>query len=173
MNQAKEWKISIQQAAGTFNKDIVEIMACTVDSVSKSSRTCECSTISGNSTSKLSNVQLMAQVADGLLLLPTVGSTVMVGKSTRNVAFVLMYSDVDNIVMLGGDLGGLVKVVDVVAKINALENLVNNILNTLKTTTIPLAPSGTYPFAPLYTSFNNIAPITARADIENTNITQG
>lgn len=169
----RELKDSIQQLAGTFNRDIVEIIACAVDSVDKTSRTCECTAISGNSTTKLSGVQLMTEVSDGLLLLPSVGSTVMVGKSTRNIAFVLMYSDVDSIVMLGGDLGGLVKVIDLVAKINALENLVNNILTTLKNTTIPLAPSGTYPFASLYASFTSISPVTTRAAIENTNITQG
>jgi hypothetical protein len=44
-----------------------------------------------------------------------------------------------------------------VDRVNTLENQVNSILNILKTTTIPLAPAGTYPFAPLYL---NVNPLT-------------
>lgn len=72
----------------------------------------------------------------------------------------------------GGAKNGLPMVAPLVTKINALENLVNSILNVLKSTTIPLAPTGTYPFAPLYTALADILPITAQADIENTDITQ-
>lgn len=70
----------------------------------------------------------------------------------------------------GGNNNGIPKVTPLTAKINALENLVNGILNALKTTVIPLAPSGTYLFAPLYAALNDITPITAQSDLENTKV---
>lgn len=69
-----------------------------------------------------------------------------------------------------GNNNGIPKVTPLTSKINALENLVNSILNALKTTVIPLAPSGSYPFAPLYAALNDITPITAQSDLENTKL---
>lgn len=66
-----------------------------------------------------------------------------------------------------GSNGGLVKVKELVEKINSLENQLNTILSTLKATTIPLAPTGTYPFLPLYSNIQPILPITLEADIKN------
>lgn len=76
----------------------------------------------------------------------------------------------DTITINGGDNDGLVKVAALKDKINALENLVNGILNVLKATSIPLAPSGTYPFATLYTSLNAITPVTSQSDLENPDV---
>jgi hypothetical protein len=46
---------------------------------------------------------------------------------------------------------------------------VNTILDTLKTIVIPLAPSGTYPFAPLFTTINDL-PAQNKSDLEETKI---
>lgn len=80
----------------------------------------------------------------------------------------------DSVVLLNGDgNGGLVKVKECADKIKAVEQLVNNILQVLQTTTIPLAPSGTYPFAPLYASITPISPLTSSNDLENKNVKHG
>jgi len=69
-----------------------------------------------------------------------------------------------------GSNEGIPKVVALASKIAAVETLVNNILTVLKATTIPLAPSGTYPFAALYAALSVIAPITSQASIEDTKV---
>ncbi len=172
----------IKMHAGTLFTDIVGIQVCTVNSVDMDAQTCDCTPITGDSDAEIPNIQLSAEPDDmGFILFPEVGSTVIVGMSQKNIPFILMYSAIDTAYLItdtltrfnDGSYGGLVKVIELTNKINALENLVNNILNTLKTTTIPLAPSGTYPFAPLYASLSDITPITQRGDIENTTITHG
>jgi hypothetical protein len=79
----------------------------------------------------------------------------------------------DSVQLLDGSCGGLTKVQETADKISAVETKVNDILNILVSTSIPLAPSGTYPFAPLYAAVTPITPTTAKADLENTKVTHG
>lgn len=111
--------------------------------------------------------------ATNLLITPAINSMVMVGMINENDGIILMYSAISTINLRGSQYGGIPEVEPLVAKINALENLVNAILTALKGTTIPLAPSGTYPFAPLYAALSDITPITQITDLENTAVTHG
>ena len=147
-----------------------DVIPCKV--VSVEDNLCQCTTLAGEK--EIVDVRISSEVdATNLLVIPSVDSAVMVGMIDDVNGVVVMYGKLDSIALRGAQFGGLVEVVGLVNKINALENLVNNILNTLKSTTIPLAPSGTYPFAPLYALLTDIAPITVRGDIENTNVTHG
>lgn len=79
----------------------------------------------------------------------------------------------DSVIKLNGDdYAGLVKVKELTSQLNALENKVNSILQTLQTVVVPLAPSGTYPFAPL---FSPITPLTntQQTQIENKKVKHG
>ena len=128
----------------------------------------------------------------GVISIPTTGSYVLVGMISKTEAsFIVRCSNIekyyiigdggnalefknDGTILINGDIhDGLVKIAPLVSKINALETLVNNILSVLKTTTIPLAPSGTYPFAPLYSALNDITPITSKNELENTKVKHG
>lgn len=129
----------------------------------------------------------------GCISIPAIGSFVIVGFLKKKDAspFVIWCSNFEKyyivgdggniiefkndgtILINGDDEDGLVKVNDLVTKINALENLVNTILSTLKATVIPLAPSGTYPFASLYASANTISPLTNKAALENIKVKHG
>lgn len=179
---------AILKMSGQFKTDTVKYIVGTVKSVDKN--TCVVTCVSGDSPIDIPNVLLQAEVCDGLLITPKVDSTVFVCVSIYNPPYVAMFSDIDEFYLQVGDSSltitndgkiklndgsydGLIQIKELVKKINALENLVNNILTTLKSTTIPLAPSGTYPFAPLYSALNNISPITQQADIENKDITHG
>lgn len=183
-------KAAIQQMAGTFGQDVVKLNVGVVKSVDEDKSTCTVLIKGINESVEVPNVNLQVGVCDGLQIIPAVDSEVLVITSTYNQSYIIQYSDVDKYYLQVGDsevtinndgtmqlndgsYDGLVKVKELTDKLNALENLVNNILNTLKTTTIPLAPSGTYPFAPLYASFNAISPITQQQDIENDKITHG
>lgn len=147
-----------------------DIIPCIVTSISGNA--CQCTTVAGER--ELSDVRLSSEVDDtNILIIPSTGSVVMVGMIDDVNGVVVMYGKIDSIAIRGDQYGGLIKLVELVAKINALETLTNNILNVLKATVIPLAPSGTYPFASLYAALADITPITARSDIENTKVTHG
>lgn len=130
-------QMAVQKLADTFQKDIVSIFVCNVDSVDEDARTCDCTPISGDATTQIPGVQLMAEVNDGMLLIPEVDSTVIVALSTRNTAFVLMYSDLNTAKIItseltqfnDGSFNGLAKVQELTQKLNILEAD----LNVLKT----------------------------------------
>ena len=183
-------RTAVETMSGNFGQDRVQLLVCKVKSVDEDKSTCVVLSKSGKESVEIPNVSLQVGVCDGLQIIPKVDSDVLILRSTYQSPFVVNWSDIDKYYIQVGDSSftiendgkmqlndgsydGLVKVKELTDKINALENLVNNLLNTLKTTTIPLAPSGTYPFAPLYASFNPIQPITQQSDIENINITHG
>lgn len=74
-----------------------------------------------------------------------------------------------NEIIFNGGTNGMAKIVELTTKLNNLENEMNKILTILKTTVIPLAPAGTYPFAPLYAAVSNLIP-TVKTDIEDIKI---
>jgi len=143
---------------------------CTVKSIDMDSLTCVCSPINGDAD--FIGVRLQAEPADGILIIPALNSVVIVQPINNSTGYLSMYSKVDSIQWLDGTYGGIPKVIPLTEKINNLENQINNILQVLKTTSIPLAPSGTYPFAPLYSSINPLTP-TNQNEIENTKIKHG
>jgi len=169
----------IQKLANTHNREFVQLIKCEVLSFNENDNTIVCKPISSVFGS---NITLNLSVGEGnnIELIPSIGSIVLIGYTDNDTIELLSVSDIDKINISsnidisfnGGEFGGLVKVEELTNKINALENLVNNLLNTLKTTTIPLAPSGTYPFAPLYASYTPLSN-TNKSEIENQNITHG
>ena len=105
---------------------------------------------------------------DGLVQIPKVDSLVLVAKINNQIEnrFVVAFSEVEEVLFFNGENGGLVKVADLKTKLNNLENKVNELITTLKGIVIPLAPSGTYPFAPVFASTTSLTP-TEEADIKN------
>lgn len=127
----------IQQLAGTFNKDFVQIIACTVDSIDEDAFTCECTAITGNADTKISSVKLNTEANDGFTIIPAIGSSVLVANSTRNGYYVFMYSDIDKVICVidnnnsytfssqgfvwnDGTFGGLINIVAQTTKLNLL-----------------------------------------------------
>lgn len=169
-----ELKAAIQQLAGTFNKDPVSIIVCTVDSIDIDTRTCTCKAITGDATTEISGVQLMTEVSDGFLLLPLIGSTVIVGISVRNVAFIILFSEVDKIIMRGGDLGGVPITPDLVTRFNNIENDINDLKEIFSTAWTPVPNDGGAALKAAAASWSALTLIpTEDEDIENENITQG
>ena len=121
--------------------------------------------------------------ADGITIIPEDDTDVIIASVDAPGEYVLISAgkikkvivksteisvECENVVFNGGDNKGLVKVKELTDKVNNLEDLVNNLLSTLQGVIIPLAPSGTYPFAPLFTQ-TPLTP-TQQADIENDKI---
>lgn len=169
-------KEGIQRLAGTWGKDFVSIIESEILSVDETTRTAIVKPLSGDYVSDLT-VNLLASPNDGMILIPSIGSTVIVAMTNKNDYFVVQFSDIDKVritigefeilmteneLLLGdGSLNGLVKVSDLVTKLNNLENKVNTIITWgLTVTPIPLPP--TTPLTP-----------TIQSELENTKIKQG
>ena len=84
-------------------KDKVDVYYAIVDDYDEPSRTCSCTLVSGKSDISLNSVSLMSEVNDGLLMLPTKGSTVIIAKTAHTTPFVMMYSQIDKILIIVGD----------------------------------------------------------------------
>lgn len=79
------------------------------------------------------NMDVLLQQSDsdlGLLILPTVDSPVVVSfKSTTN-AYISMFSDIDSVIFQGGQNEGLIKVIELTDKLNALVSEINELRET-------------------------------------------
>ena len=115
-------------------------------------------TITGNARLTF-DVQLMAGVADGFLIEPKVGSMVFVLMSKYTLPFVVQYSDVVSYSLNGDEFGGLVKVIELTEKINALEQKINEIITWGASVTPPL------PSTPLV--------LTQQSELENLTVQHG
>ena len=117
----------IQNLSGNQNEDKVRLLQCTVNSVDLGNRIANVTTITGQSTLDF-DVQLQAGVADGLVIEPLIGSMVYVLMSKYTLPFIIQYSDVVSLSINGIEFGGLVKVIELTQKLNAMENKLNSII---------------------------------------------
>ena len=96
---------------------------------------------------QLNEVRLRAVVNDeesGILVTPKVGSMVMItdlSNSTKRDWAVVMVSEIDKIEINGGKNGGLIRIEDLVSRLNAIEDDINNLKTTLTGWT-PVAQDG-------------------------------
>lgn len=120
----------------------------------------ECVVMLPETETEVPGVKLQTDVASGVLLVPSVGSNVIIGQISDFDYCVLMFSGLDSITFLDGSYGGLVKVSDLVGKLNALENKVNQLITWGLTVSPPFSPS-------------TLLQVTQVSDIENDKITHG
>lgn len=170
---------AIQVMAGTSGLDNVTIAECEVVSVNEDERTCECITISGKSSVELTEVRLIPVVADGILIVPKVGSVIIVHYSKDILPFVSQFSEVEKILLITGDttieikdgsvkfndgsFDGFVKIKDLTSKLNDMIKFINIELGKIQTGIV--TGGGSYTPTNLQ-QFN-------KSDYENTKITHG
>lgn len=172
----------------------IHTLVCEVVKVDWGKRTCHVKHISGIQFYKARLRSVIDDKKDGLCLKPKKNSmvTVQVIEGQNTAATVISYSEVESIELImqdveftidsgkvkvkakevsfnDGNNDGLVIVSKVKDKINAIEDKVNSLLNTLKGVSVALAPSGSFPFSPI---FSSITPLqkTQQSDIENTKV---
>jgi hypothetical protein len=173
MSTERDMEIAVQKFAGTYLKDLISIYSCNVDSVDTDNRMIDCTPIGGDADTSLPGVSLCSENNNGFILFPKVGSTVIIGVSTRNTAFVLMYSDIDSVQFMDGSLGGMVITPNLVTRLNDIETKINDLINVFNSWT-PVAYDGGAALKTALTTWvsTQLTP-TVRDDIENTLITQG
>lgn len=190
---------AIRTIAGTENMDPTTFAFANVVSVDIKARTCVVETISDKQPVEIQDVLLMASVGDGSLKIPAVDSTVIIAYTNQVTPFVFMYSDLDDIIMTvgksqismksgltvfnDGSYGGLIKIVELVERLNNLEKDNNNLKQLFGSWTVSPNDGG----AALRTVVTGIAagpPLptswagkslteTDRKDIENETVTHG
>lgn len=164
---------AIQTITGTQLTDKVLSLEATVDSVDEKTRTCNVTAVSGKSEISIPDVRLMASVDDGMLLIPVIDSNVTVIVSTYGDPYISSFSELERIIFMGGDLGGLVKLLPLLEKINNIEKDINILKNIFANWT-PIAGDGGLALKTAATAWTGQRITeTLRKDIENTNITQG
>lgn len=178
-------KDAVAQMSKTFGQDVAEIIYCTVEEVDIVKCTCTCTPISGKAVTGLENVLLKAEANDGFMLVPSVGSTVVVGLSSiTKIPFVMMFEDIDQVLVKindttfsisdgitefnGGVKGGIPNVIDLTTKLNNLENKVNAIISAYNTHIHP-TPSGAS--SQTVSTISGTLTPTNRGDIEDTTVT--
>jgi len=162
---------TIQELAGTRNQDEVKLYQCNVNSVDLSTRTANLTTITGTANVTF-NALLTAGISDGFVVTPEIGSMVYVLMSKYTLPFIVTFSDIMQFDIMGGEFGGLVKVIELTEKLNNLENKVNEIITTFGTHTHTVTAVGS-PTSPTSTPINGSLTISQRADIENINVKHG
>jgi hypothetical protein len=162
---------TIQELAGTRNQDEVKLYQCNVNSIDLSKRTANVTTITGTANLTF-DALLTAGISDGFVITPEIGSMVYVLTSKYTLPFIVTFSDITQFDIMGGEFGGLVKVVELTQKLNNLENKVNEIITTFGTHTHTVIMLGA-PTATTATPIVGNLTVSQRADIENTKIKHG
>jgi hypothetical protein len=110
------------------NNPTVSVKCTVAEAVNMTDLTVRCTPIDG--TADILNVELIAEVTPGILVIPTVGSIVTVTFINESTAYVSQFGGIDSMELNGDSFGGLVKVVQLTTKLNNLENKVNTLITT-------------------------------------------
>lgn len=153
---------AVQILSGTHLSEKVHAVNAEVISIDLPNRTCSVQIVSGK-VSNTVTAKLMSSVDDGILIVPTIGSTVTIITSDFNLPFVVQYSGIDQIILLGGDFGGLIQIVNLTLKLNSL---VNQLQAELTKITVGITGAGGSYTPGSLTQFN-------KSDYENVNINHG
>jgi hypothetical protein len=137
-----------------------------VVSVNDSERTCTVKAI--DTEIELTDVRLQTDPSNGVFLKPKVGSFVVVVPFQDFEYVVVMYSAIDEIILLDGSLGGLIKISDLVSKLNVIENKVNDLIGYINSHSH--ASNGSPPSPPY--SGGNLSNTTV-GQIENPKVKHG
>lgn len=147
-----------------------ESVLCNVSEIDTTKMLCKCSPINGDAD--FEEVRLNANYTKGFVLVPKDKSVVVVSQISNEVAYISMVSDVEQIYLAGDDNGGLVKVDDLVTKLNNLENKVNTIITTFNTHTHVASSFGAPTTPPPSPVVGTLTP-TQATDLENKNVLHG
>jgi len=123
-----------------------------------------------NDDADILSVRLVAndEPEERFIIFPKVQSVVIINMLNKDEGYVAMFSKVDAIELKGSEFGGLIKIEDLVTKINRLEDKMNEFINIFS---LHFHPSNGAPPTPPFPT--TIAPLTNRNDMENEDIKHG
>lgn len=133
--QVTDIRQAIQSLSG-LNDLQYEGVLCKVSDIDLATFTCTCTPTNGDA--EFYDVLLNADAEKGFTLIPANNSIVIVQQTSQATAYVSMVSKVDQVYIAGDANGGLVKVIPLVTKLNAIEAQLNAIGVWALTVTPPL-----------------------------------
>jgi hypothetical protein len=128
-NQATDIREAIRTLSG-MDELSYETSICKVLSVDEPNFTCKCEPIDGSAD--FFGVLLNADKKKGFVLIPKVGSFVVISQMSETTSCVVMVSEVSQVYIAGDENGGLVKIEVLKSALNTLQTEIN----TLKALTL-------------------------------------
>ena len=132
-----------------------------------------------NGDANILGVKLIAGTSETpLLITPAADSIVIATFLSKDTAFISLYSEIETIKLRGDQFGGLIKVEELVKKINRLEDGLNDLISKynshIHTTTATVGATPTPGvIAPPVATGSPITPNTQKGDIENEKVLHG
>lgn len=158
-----------------FESEQIYSLVCKVISLDKLSRSCVCEPLNGDSTIHDVKLQADNNQSTGVVVFPTIGSFVIVTFLSKEIAYIALSVEVDEIeidatkiIINKGVNGGVPIASNIAARLNALEQRMASHQHLY----IPITGPPAIPTLPDLTS-NPIIPLTAAAMLENDNIKHG
>jgi len=148
-------------------------LVCKVLSVDETNRTCEVEPIDGSAGIPETRLQANINLNSGFILFPAIDSHVVVCFLNKNAAFVALFSEVDKVHLRGDQLGGLIKVEDLVTRLNNVENDLNDLKTVFNSWTPVSQDGGAALKTAAGTWFGSQIETTEKSHIENTNVNHG
>jgi hypothetical protein len=114
---------------------------CKVDSIDSDLNTCEASPIDGDA--QLLDVKLTATEGNqkGFIVIPEVGSNVIVTFIDKDTSFVSMCTEIESVVFNGGSNGGLINIETLISELGK-NNLILEAIKNIVSSPIPEAGNG-------------------------------
>ena len=160
------------QALSGLNDLQYEGVVCNVSDIDLATFTCTCTPIDGSA--EFYDVLLNADADKGFTLIPANGSLVIIQQTSQANAYLTMVSKVDQVYLAGDANGGLVKVNDLVSKLNRIENDIN-VLKLVFSTWVPVASDGGAALKVAAATWfaQQLIPITTANDLQNNTVKHG
>ena len=161
---------------GIVGKIPERILFATVTSVDAVAKTCEVVTLADEMT--IFDVRLISNNGDGVLIIPSEASVVGICMINEVEGFVALHGQIDSIQYGDGSFDGLIKIADLVTKLNNLESLVTSLISNfnthihITTATVGATPTPGVIAATTSTESGSITN-TTQSEIENDKITHG
>lgn len=170
--------------AGTAGMKNTRFFTGEVKTVTEDERTCSVEGVMDNETITYNDVNLSMERNDGVIEFPSIGSTVMVAKMPDGETYIVRGSDIDKwlcyidtdnkleadvngFVFNNGNFGGLVKVFDLVNKLNAIESDLNTLKTAFSTWIVVPTDGGAALKAIAATWYGSVITPTVASDLEN------
>jgi len=163
----------------TFKSERMYSEICTVVSVDETKRTCVCQPIDDSAQLQKVRLQSVGNQSKGLVCIPKVGSFVTVSFLDSRNGFITQTAELDKILIdtdlvqfNGGSLDGMVKVNDLVTKLNNLENDINDLKTVFSSWATTPNDGGAALKAAAATWYAASLTPTVKSDLENKKILQ-
>ena len=160
-----------------LNKHEIYSVVCNVDSVDLGNRSCICTPVNGGA--EIQDVRIQASIGGttGLFIEPVVDSKVVVTFLSKEIGFVSLFTDIENVyldfnsqvIFNGGANGAMVKIDDLVYRMNLIENKINTMIGAFAAH-VHVETGGST--SQTVTSMGASLGLTSSTDIDNQEIQQ-